>query len=395
MSDLYIFDICSRQSDCLRRFVVVLCEDRQLELLCSLPFGALLEAVDRVLYDKASKLDVAHTNPNYYDVLFAFHTFRSNFRQAATIMVEYAQRLGLESHAADIDTLQRQANCYLAALNTFKFLPDVRDAWTVHVAVRPHVADSPKRKRDLQLVGAGRVAGAHLLELRDMEREYWLIRAHLLLHRRTRSTHTLKLGHAETFALLIQHGCFDSALTLAQLFDYAPRDIELVFDALTKRCLQMQLNGGAPTELRLEEEWLDTLAEEFSDRSGSAWALLGSWLQRYDGPQTNYGLHSHVAEKVLLTDVRIRLPHWLVSRLQAAHPSALLRVFLHFDLLDDAALCATKLLEDATAQLRTVRTHTCILALMEPSVTFPIYIAMRCATAIFIHTCTLARLSHF
>jgi nuclear pore complex protein Nup160 len=336
----------SRQSDCLRRFVVVLCEDGQLERLCTLPFGALLEAVDRVLYDKASKLDVTHCNPNYYDVLFAFHTFRGNHRQAATIMVEYAQRLGLESHAGDLETLQRQANCYLAALNTFKFIPDPRDAWTVHVAVRPHFAESPKRKRDLQVVGNGRFASAQLLELRDMEREYWLIRSHLLLHKRTRSTHALKLNASETFALLIQQGCFDTALTLARLYDFPQRDVELVFDALTKRCLQLQLHLG-DADLPFEEEWLDTLAEEFSDRSGSAWALLGNWLERYDGPATNYGLHTHVAEKVLLTDVRIRLPHWLVSRLQEAHPAALLRIYLHFDLVDDAALCAGKVLAEA------------------------------------------------
>jgi hypothetical protein len=57
---------------------------------------------------------------------------------AATLMCEYAQRLAQESHTMNAGTLQEQANCYLAAISTFRLI-DPRNAWAVRAShVRPH-----------------------------------------------------------------------------------------------------------------------------------------------------------------------------------------------------------------------------------------------------------------
>jgi nuclear pore complex protein Nup160 len=91
-----------RQNNCLRRFVVVCCENNEVRRLCDLPFelpsaappladgqeassSSLLEEVDRILYEKASRLDIAQLKPNYYQILYAFHMRRGVFRPGNSI----------------------------------------------------------------------------------------------------------------------------------------------------------------------------------------------------------------------------------------------------------------------------------------------------------------------
>jgi hypothetical protein len=44
--------------------------------------------------------------------------------------------------------------------------------------------------------------------------------------------------------------------------------------------------------------------------------MLEAYLQRYDGPETNYAFHLAVAARILAFDSRIQLPHWLVRYLE-------------------------------------------------------------------------------
>lgn len=232
--------------------------------------------MERILSDKAVKADVM-SRPNYYDVLYAFYVFRGNYRAgtcprprpaprrsrgvtrlaAGLAMCDLAGRLAIEGPPGAA-SFQGQARCYAAALSALH-LVDPRYAWKLdffrdEVRGRPHesccwryvltraqpLRASPKRKRTpaASLGEALLKRDASVLSLEDIERLYLLSLARLrLLSVRPRrlvpsSSSALRLPQrsrdlvlppgtsqttaSDTFALLVQNGCYDSALSLAK-----------------------------------------------------------------------------------------------------------------------------------------------------------------------------------
>jgi hypothetical protein len=53
--------------------------------------------------------------------------------------------------------------------------------------------------------------------------------------------------------------------------------------------------------------------ENITDPRTACWQLLERYLQRYDTPDTNFKYHLVVVDKILSTDPRIKLPLWLVA----------------------------------------------------------------------------------
>ena len=74
--------VLCRRKDCLREFIVKLCERSQLQILVELPYKErrvdLEDEVVAILESRARSIDL--TKHNYYDLLYAFHVYRQNFR---------------------------------------------------------------------------------------------------------------------------------------------------------------------------------------------------------------------------------------------------------------------------------------------------------------------------
>lgn len=94
--------------------------------MMTFPFIGLVDQVHNVLLTKARRSDVTEL-PNYYDILYAFHTLRGNYRQgtqvkfrlvlvraltclfaAASAIYEFSQRVAVESHSQGVGALQQQ-----------------------------------------------------------------------------------------------------------------------------------------------------------------------------------------------------------------------------------------------------------------------------------------------
>lgn len=62
----------------------MLCTQGQVGLLCQLPFAGLQQEVIQILTQKARSEDVQlmidGQSPNYYEILLAYHIFRSDYR---------------------------------------------------------------------------------------------------------------------------------------------------------------------------------------------------------------------------------------------------------------------------------------------------------------------------
>uniref|UniRef100_A0A8C0F8H7 Nucleoporin 160 n=1 Tax=Bubo bubo TaxID=30461 RepID=A0A8C0F8H7_BUBBB len=232
----------SRQLDCLRQLVVVLCERSQLQDLVEFPYVNLHNEVVGIIESHARAVDLM--THNYYELLYAFHIYRHNYRKAGTVMFEYGMRLGREVRT--LRGLQKQGNCFLAAINCLRLIrPEY--AWIVQPAsgaVYERPGASPKRSHDGECTAVPATRQIEILELEDLERECVLARIRLTLVQHDLSTAAVAGNSTpeETVALLVRAGLFDTAVTLCQTFKLP---LTPIFEGLTFKCIKLQLGGEA------------------------------------------------------------------------------------------------------------------------------------------------------
>ncbi|XP_047451481.1 nuclear pore complex protein Nup160 [Mugil cephalus] len=323
----------SMQLDCLRQLVVVLCERSQLQDLVQFPYVNLHDEVVNIIESRARGLDLL--THNYYELLYAFHVCRHNYRKAGTVMFEFGMRLGREVRT--LLGLQKQVNCFLAALNCLRLIrPEY--AWIVQPssgATYDRPGASPKRNSDGEFSSEPAKRQVDILELDDLEKEYILSRSRLTLARHHPPSAAIAGGASavELVALLVQNGLFDSALTLCRSFGL---NLSHVFEGLTFKCIKLQFGG----EESQNEAWswlaanqLSVVNTKESSAADEAWRLLASYLDRY--PSSNGQHHRCIVHKLLSHGVP--LPDWLVKSYKRLDAPSLLRLLLNFDLLEAAA----------------------------------------------------------
>ncbi|KAK9516046.1 hypothetical protein VZT92_024008 [Zoarces viviparus] len=324
----------SMQLDCLRQLVVVLCERSQLQDLVQFSYVNLHDEVVSIIESRARGLDLlAH---NYYELLYSFHINRHNYRKAGTVMFEFGMRLGREVRTRL--GLQKQVNCYLAALNCLRLIrPEY--AWIVQPAsgaVYERPGASPKRNSDGEFSSEPVKHQVDILELKDLEKEYILSRSRLTLAQYHPPSAAIagSASAVEMVALLVQTGLFDSALSVCQTFKL---NLTSVFEGITFKCIKLQFGG----EESQNEAWRWLAANQLSSvvntkessATDEAWQLLSSYLDRY--PSANGQHHRCVINKLLSHG--IPLPDWLIKSYKEVDAASLLRLYLNFDLLEAAA----------------------------------------------------------
>ncbi|XP_056108033.1 nuclear pore complex protein Nup160 isoform X1 [Rhinichthys klamathensis goyatoka] len=324
----------SRQLDCLRQLVVVLCERAQLRDLIQFPFVNLHDEVVSIIESRARAVDLM--THNYYELLYAFHINRHNYRKAGTVMFEYGMRLGREVRT--LRGLQKQVNCYLAALNCLRLVhPDY--AWIVQPssgAAYERPGASPKRNYDGEFAASPVNQQIDILELKDLEKEYVLARSRLTLAQQDPPSAAIAGGASsqEMVALLVQTGLFDTSLTLCQTFNLS---LTPVFEGLTFKCIKLQYKGDQDqTEVWnwLAANQLPTIiTTKESSATDEAWRLLAHYLEKY--PSQNAQYHRCVINKLLSHGVPV--PDWLINAYKEVDAAALLRLYLNYDHLECAA----------------------------------------------------------
>ncbi|XP_038053213.1 nuclear pore complex protein Nup160-like isoform X2 [Patiria miniata] len=327
-----------RRRDCLRQFIVVLCQRAQTKELCQYPYIDLHDEVVSIMESRARSVDLLTTH-NYYDLLYAFHIFRGNYRKAGSAMYEHAVRLGLE--VPTLDGLRKQAKCYLAAMNALE-LVNQDFAWIVKpVAVdeanpEDMVGASPKRNYEGEVLQQPVKRQVKVIELCDLRKEFQLVDARLkLANHDPESVHTSMgpiLSADETISFLVQAGLFDAACAVCKTFKL---DLTPVFEGLATKCVKLSLNGLSETAWKwLSVNDLGTLhpSRELGP-ADLAWQLLKRYLEKHD----KVGDHTHykcVINKLL--SLGYHLPIWLVSDYKRLNPASLLLLYITYDMLEEA-----------------------------------------------------------
>lgn len=345
-----------RRHDCLRYFIITLCERGLFQDICSYPYVNLEEEVVNIIEIRARTMDI--TVNKYYDLLYSYHVMKNDYRKASTTMYEQACRLCTEMHG--LKSLQKQAKCYLASITALK-LVDPKYSWIVRpqeksqsVSSSRHqqqYSHSPKRKEDGEEVyhSALKRPKAHktvIVEMDDLEKEYLLVLARLKLVQHSKND-SIAVGPgltpAETIGLLSQTGLFDTAFSLAQKFNLSFKNI---FEALAGKCANLVRSKVSEFDERWK--WL-TLNEinttqlvSAKSASQQAFYLLQIYLEKYKSKNHSSHLKA-VASKFL--SVGCNLPSWLVKDYEFVNPPELLHLYLCYDMVLEASQLSIKYID--------------------------------------------------
>ncbi|XP_065845738.1 nuclear pore complex protein Nup160-like [Oscarella lobularis] len=325
-----------RRKDYLRHFVMVLCEKGLKKELCSFPYVGLLDQVSKVLVSRARGADLALNN--FYDILYSFHTLKGNFRQAAFFMCECASRLALE--CPGIDSLQKQAECYLAALNSLR-LVNKKHAWIVRpsqwegIALKRYQRRS-KRKRGQDPLDDGDQTRVKVLSVHQLALEYTLILSNLQLLECCPDSidpNAPCLSPDETFSVLIQKGCFDVSLKLARSF-HLPR--KPIFEALAMRCAQKSTETSTADWAWLSYNETSKKLTKVGSFSEQAWLFLREYEKIAKSCGHNVLSIFYPSVTNILLSLGSDLPEWFVQSYTEFFPSQLIHIYLQYGMADDA-----------------------------------------------------------
>lgn len=333
----------ARRKDCLRQLVVTLFERKRLDILADFPYQGMYEDLERIVESRARSLDLLSSN--FYNFLYSFHVKKGNLRKAASVMYEQGMRLSQETTSGP-DSLQKQAKCYLACLNTMR-LVDPNYAWIVkpvpHVEVDKEADDllpgmSPKRHSDGEQVFQRKLKRqVQVLDLSDIRKEYELVNARLRLMKHSPDLYSsigARLSAGELVAILTSVGMYQVALKLCHLFSLPQQG---VFEGLAAACVKLMAEdidreSGGAWDWLVENDFAELGIGEATAVS-LAWKLLEMLLNKYEQPRLST-LHKAVAARIL--GLGAFLPQWLVVSYKQRNPAELLRVLLYSGRLVEA-----------------------------------------------------------
>ncbi|XP_041365360.1 nuclear pore complex protein Nup160-like [Gigantopelta aegis] len=353
----------SRRRDCLRQLLIVLGDRGDLDAVVRFPYIGLEDEVVSILENRARSVDLA--THNYYNLLYAFHVYRHRFRTAGSVMYEHGKRLGCE--LPGLKGLQRQAQCYLAALSALR-LAKHEYAWIVKPVPppkhKPLGYESPEHSLKHGLDGENKPEQPcgqkmEILELADIEREYMLVDARLRLARHDHDPAAMSGPTAdadEMVGLLVNAGLFDRAVVLAQCFNLP---LNTVFENLALRCVNLAKNSsyfmiGDNDYTAQAWDWLqkqqitDNVVSRDSSASDQAWAMLQKYLECYEDKTAKY--HRCTGEKLLSHG--FALPAWFVNRYKSLNAEELLRLYIDYDLLEEAHQLSVELIDAVSVSLQ-------------------------------------------
>ncbi|PKA58130.1 hypothetical protein AXF42_Ash019834 [Apostasia shenzhenica] len=365
---------------CLRRFIIVLCEDNATKVLCDgkLPFVGMTDKVEQELFWKAERSEI-FARPNLYKLLYSFEAYRNNWRRAACYMYRYAIRLKSEVNIDDTRLLSKALKERLEVLSTAinaLQLVNQASAWIDSKFVSNFPIDQcfpnkrarnePAEKSALSVdLKSGRMQCNVDLEM--LEKEYVLTSAQSLL---AHITGNQKLSNLVT--LLIKENFYDMAFTVILKFwkgSALLKEIEQAFIVISEKCLNSGI-GPSPVERNGNTHFLLQSPEDIAhadERANSVsvidqikgcghWETLEKYLGRYC--KLHPRLPVVVAETLLYGDPQIELPLWLLNMFkggrratqwgmtgQQPDPATLFRLYVNYGRLAEATNLLLEYLE--------------------------------------------------
>ncbi|KAK9767716.1 hypothetical protein K7432_002282 [Basidiobolus ranarum] len=332
--------------DCLRHLLTVMCENNQADRLCRFSFVGLQQEVEQTLLLKARHGDVLAT-PNYYKILYVYHVFRGDYRNAAAAMYRYARRLGtVDTPTLFMKISAERSKSYLAAINALHMV-DEPYAWIV-MKGPSDLADNDKRSRKRLHLGTSnyvtdinREDDYRVVKLEDIKQEYSLCISKIQLIGRYPELESsgYSMEPNDIVTLFVQAGMYDMAISTAVTFKM---DLTHIFESLTFKCIQLVDHDRLDkpiddNDMILVNDGMATWDGSVSDRT---WKLLSKYLKQHDSSATCFKYYKCVIERFLSSTSEMVLPPWLAQTYLAYNCEDFIRICMKYELVEEAAQCA-------------------------------------------------------
>ncbi|KAK0591184.1 hypothetical protein LWI29_036588 [Acer saccharum] len=361
-----------RKYICLRRFVIVLYEQKATKFLCDgkLPFIGLAEKIERELAWKAERSDVL-AKPNPYKLLYAFEMERHNWRRAASYIYLYSVRLRTEpvpkDHHQILFVLQERLNGLSTAINALLLVRPAY-AWIDPLlggnsSMNEHYPNKRAKKLVTEQFNGDDVHPQRLqsyIDVEKLEKEFVLTSAEYLLSMANVKWKFTGVDQApsDLVDLLVQENLYDMVFTVLLKFwkgSGLKRELERVSSAMSLKCCPIEVgsimvgndfktHGLLLTSSKDEvvvRSSPDTVPSVHQYKGNGQWETLELYLEKYK--EFHARLPIIVAETLLCTDLQIELPLWLVHMFkdgqrerswgmtgQESSPSSLFRLYVEY-----------------------------------------------------------------
>jgi len=233
---------------------------------------------------------------------------------------------------------------------------DRPNAWIV-IPITVENGSEPRKRRKLSKhIPESKFAvgkyDSEIIDLADIQYEYALLSARLDLVRKDPSLLTsgeFLLPPISIVLKLAQSNRFNTAMATARSLDI---DMSDLFTHLTRQCLRI---SRSPDSVIQEDtsDWL--LTDKVSSWPGThadrGWRYLRLSLERHDSADTDYKYNKVTLETILAFDQSTLPPPWLLQSLAEHHPEYLIRIFLQYDILEQALEYTMSLIRRADARL--------------------------------------------
>ncbi|KAF8932192.1 nucleoporin Nup120/160-domain-containing protein [Dissophora ornata] len=338
----------------LKVFVTEICANGDGAKLSLFSFQGLEDEVEKLLMSIAEQADVLSASDSYR-VLYSYYVYKGDFRNAATVMCQYARRLCDDSNDTEsvVELLVEASKAYLAAINALH-LAAPQYNW---VAIPTKGSETDERSKRRRLSSSTSVSSKlEIVQLTDMKKEYALTAAKLQLVREIPShikPAALTMCARDAEIMLVRLGYFDKATSLALLWEL---DLDVVFNALVDRYLDAL--RFEQDEL-LGEDGLKGAKSTLVDRTRSALALqtLQKYLELHDNASLNYKYRLGVTERILMRNRDFYVQPWLKQHYLTHNPEDLIRLYLKFGDLETAAKFASVVIHQAIKKDELVSRH--------------------------------------
>jgi len=384
-----------RRAAAMRRLVASVCEPGAknggavLSTLCldDTTDGSQYETIVNALEGRAASAPITpHAAPS--DILYGFYLSRGKPANAAVAMQNFAARLRLRvsevvrdptmTYEELVAALARHSSALLASANA---LATLSDPCLVNFDKTPEdeVMEGNEDLSTVNIVSSGldtkksplaEVLRAHALSAARLELLHagCEIRALCLLTGDDAHDQGDASSVPSVCDSLIEYGCFQAATTLCTAWlngEKLTSKLAVIAGTMAARAALAQIGDLSAADDAPYQKW-QTVATEARGTKGLIgvdapassvdvyWNELRAFVERFDTLERNFAIAEASARAVLAVDARIALPKWLVERFintpslfsgggmgrRGANPAALLRVYLSFDLIEDAARLA-------------------------------------------------------
>ncbi|KAJ3213566.1 hypothetical protein HK099_007291 [Clydaea vesicula] len=278
-----------------------------------------------------------------YEVLYSYLIHKSYFSGAATIMYEYATKLGgvLKYQLANFDVnneqvaeiFSHQCRAYLASINAMSLLKGEEEE--KYIVVKDNDSQMNENKSNGIDILTMHNSINKIITTEDMKKKYHLCLAKLKISKNFSEnsdySHTQNLPN-ECCLEFLHLGLFEDALKLGKIHDL---ELDFIFEKfaiyfsnfLTKRKQSFYNNNFVEESLKKH------------------WNQLRLYLNNYDGEESGFRYRKVFVDVLLKNHPTLMLPLWIKESFEKNKPEDLLRIYISYKNIEEALKFLKKLIE--------------------------------------------------